>query len=269
MALRTSSVYCPAPCVDYCNISSRPKTGTLVQYKWTQGVQDIYDDVKLFGWKLHGVIGDDGHLCKCGGHTPWCKGKKLGWLYAVDFSPPDDISFVEFEKWYVSKLRAGTWKGPIDFINIRNSQYGETGADFGWSGDYHCHTEIDAGYEYNHLPVIRNFMEDIMGFTRDDVKVLASTDGFFDAPRVDDNGNAMTEEEVAASPGKTAWMLKSHIKDQTEKGRLNKKAIRELTEKVDAMQRPTLTQEQLDYVVDNVVAKLAELRFVPTQGGTS
>jgi GH25 family lysozyme M1 (1,4-beta-N-acetylmuramidase) len=100
---------------------------------------------------------------------------------------------------------------------------------------------------------------DDVALAKTDVGVLAATDGYFDAPTVDPDGNPLTPDQVAAQPGGSAWMLKSHIKEQTERARVNGAAIKSLEDDLAAVKAIVTGLSTGGVDLDALAVKVADL----------
>lgn len=124
------------------------------------------------GYRCLGVIGNSAHLLagSPGDHTPysthdiWVGGKhyvpKRGWVYAIDVIVPEPA---KFEKWFLSRLRAGAYK-QIKYWNILHRHWnrrivkaGKPFARSSYSGDVHLHLSVMPGSEYAIVDIFADY----------------------------------------------------------------------------------------------------------------
>lgn len=164
-----------------------PPPGTVVPWVLSQPVQDMLRMGRVLGWTNLGTIGNLDHLRKHGDHTPWSGGKVRGILYAKDTDHPS-----WFRDALLTLMRRPdydtTW---IDFVNIDNMQFGFAGNYLGYSPDGHLHVSVNEGFELLTVTLFYDayrvhYGKDPLGgsvaFTKEDLRVLANTDGVIEAP---------------------------------------------------------------------------------------
>ncbi len=100
-----------------------------------------------------------------------------------------------------------------------------------------------------------------MALVDTDVQTIAATDGYFDAPTVDPDGNPLTPEQVAAQPGGKTWMLKSHIREQTERARVQGAKITALEKDVAAVKAIVAGLSTGGVDADLLAAKVADVLY--------
>lgn len=145
--------------------SVRTPRGTL-SWRPVAPVAKAYQFVTRSGtdaYRCLGVIGNQAHLAASnpGDHTPysthdtWVGGKhyvpKRGWVYAIDLLVPEPA---KFEKWFLSRLRAGHYP-QVKYWNIlhrhwnrRTVKAGKPFAKSSYSADHHLHLSIMPDGEY-------------------------------------------------------------------------------------------------------------------------
>jgi hypothetical protein len=124
----------------------------VVEWALVQPVVDLAAQAARLRWPILGTIGDTGHLRKHGDHTPWSRGKKLGFIYAIDLDAPAD-----FKAFLVRVCRSDydtTW---IDFWNMGGQQFDNAGNVVASSGDSHLHISVANGFERKHVSLLNDY----------------------------------------------------------------------------------------------------------------
>lgn len=128
-----------------------PPPGTRVQWRAHGIIQRMYDQAKVHGVEVKGVIGNLDHLRKHGGHTPWEPNKPLGVVHAIDLEAPGLGDFI------LGICRSDEDTSFIEFLNWRGRQYDYGGNDLGPNDDEHLHFEVNAGREHLAVDLINRY----------------------------------------------------------------------------------------------------------------
>lgn len=256
-----------------------PKTGKNLTIRI---IQPVCDDANYMAntlkWPLLGIIGNDQHWLDvpAGDHTARSthtgrKGApKRGWVYAIDVGVPDARKV--WVRNQILKLARDGSLPQLKYFNISGRHYNQNNnfSSYVWSGDQHLHLSYERTYEESTGRGILRAIHGGQNVTLDktDVDKIAHVDGVFDAPRVAEDGSAVSDKEHAANP---YWTLNSYIKEILEEVRSHRSETKRGLVTVEAAVKAgipvVLDERQLDTVAGKVsaelIAKLAELRFVP------
>ncbi len=122
----------------YSGTVVRPSDSLRVDWTLAPALVSCGRDLDALGITWYS-IGNQDHLKKQGGHTPWKPSAPYGVVTAIDVmaTPDSDV-----ERRVLKVLRSDYDTSRIDFVNTNGSQYDWDGTRQGPSGDYHWHLEL-------------------------------------------------------------------------------------------------------------------------------